>query len=254
MLQERAHRRIFLSSLALVARPNGDLHMKLKSSNGWRRRVVTCRLLAIFVAMTLAIVAMSGCSGSRYLSVRKVPRTRWPARSICSHARDRVPRTGRFRHCVDMIWRSSRRKIRRTTLTQLQQEIANEPTADKIHAFSELAYIAAYKADATGDDTRSVEFVWCGGVSMLTTTCSTRHMMRFATHTIRSFAARAMSTTPPWRRRCGWSTQWPAAAGREPDGRHGDGADPNRRGDAWIVASRGVRATGICFRLSRSRG
>ncbi len=48
--------------------------MKLKSSNGWRRRVVTCRLLAISVAMTLAIVAMSGCSGSRYLSVRKVPK------------------------------------------------------------------------------------------------------------------------------------------------------------------------------------
>ncbi len=34
----------------------------------------------------------------------------------------------------------------------MQQEIANEPTADKIHAFSELAYIAAYKADVTGDD------------------------------------------------------------------------------------------------------
>jgi pimeloyl-ACP methyl ester carboxylesterase len=42
------------------------------------------------------------------------------------------------------------------TLAQLQREIAAEPTADKIHAFSELAYIAAYKADAMGDDAKAL--------------------------------------------------------------------------------------------------
>ncbi|MFO7902154.1 MAG: esterase/lipase family protein [Planctomycetota bacterium] len=42
------------------------------------------------------------------------------------------------------------------TLSLLQEEIAKEPTADKIHAYSELAYISGYKADVLGDNTKAL--------------------------------------------------------------------------------------------------
>ncbi len=42
------------------------------------------------------------------------------------------------------------------TLTELQQLNAQEPTADKVQAFSELAYIAGFKADVVGDNAKAL--------------------------------------------------------------------------------------------------
>ncbi len=127
--------------------------MKLESSRDhWLRRVASVRLLAILLALIIVCGAINGCARTKYLSMRKVPKN--PLAGPLNLLSHKGPQP--TRRTLQTLRRYDLEKLQKEdsaeALTRLQQEIATEPTADKIHAFSELAYISGYKADALGDD------------------------------------------------------------------------------------------------------
>ena len=130
--------------------------MKLISRAHWWRYEPGSRALALFLAVLMVWGVASGCARTKYLSLRKVPRNplAGPLNLLSRKGPQPTSRT------IQTLRRYDLEKIHEedpdTTLTKLQQEITKEPTADKIQAFSELAYIAAYKADALGDNARAL--------------------------------------------------------------------------------------------------
>ncbi len=130
--------------------------MKLESRIDWLVPTNRRQVLALFLLVLTMGGVTSGCAGTKYLSVRKVPKN--PLEGPLNLLSRKGPQpTGRT---IQTLRRYDLEKVHDkdpdATLTQLQQEITSEPTADKIHAFSELAYIAAYKADSMGDHARAL--------------------------------------------------------------------------------------------------
>ena len=114
------------------------------------------RRLAILLLLATLAVSLHGCSSTKYLEVRKVPKNplAGPLNLLSRKGPQPTERTIQTLRRYDL--EKLNKKDPAETLVQLQEEIVQEPTADKIHAFSELAYIAAYKADAMGDDARAL--------------------------------------------------------------------------------------------------
>jgi pimeloyl-ACP methyl ester carboxylesterase len=102
-----------------------------------------------FLVVILLSVSV-GCSSSKYLTLRKVPRN--PLEGPLNLLSRQGPRP--TERTVQTLRRYDLEKLYQrdpaSALGKLQEEIAHETTADKIHAFSELAYIAGYKAEALG--------------------------------------------------------------------------------------------------------
>ena len=113
--------------------------------------------MAAPVAAAGAWAPDSGCSSHKYLKVRKVPENplEGPLNLLSHKGPQPTDRT------VQTLRRYDLEKVQKqdpdAALVQLQEEIAKEPTADKLQAFAELAYIAAYKADAVGDNDAGIE-------------------------------------------------------------------------------------------------
>ena len=97
-----------------------------------------------------------GCSNNGYLKVRKVPKNplEGPLNLLSHKGPQPTERTVQTLRRYDLEKLQS--KDPDTALMRLQEEISKEPLADKLHAFAELAYIAAYKADAVGDNARAL--------------------------------------------------------------------------------------------------
>jgi len=110
----------------------------------------------IVVTLIALSIPLGGCASHRYLEVRRVPHNplEGPLNLLSRKGPQPTERT------VQTLRRYDLEKLQRenpdSALVQLQREIAQEPTADKLQAFSELAYIAAHKADAVGDDARAL--------------------------------------------------------------------------------------------------
>ena len=98
----------------------------------------------------------TGCSSSKYLKVRKVPENplEGPLNLLSHKGPEPTDRTVQTLRKYDL--EKVQKKDPDATLVQLQEEIAKEPSADKLQAFSELAYIAAYKADTVGNNARAL--------------------------------------------------------------------------------------------------
>ena len=111
----------------------------------------------LLLALLLVWGPVAGCSNNRYLKVRKVPKNplEGPLNLLSRKGPQPTERTLQTLRRYDLEKLHSKEDPD-TTLIRLQEEIRKEPTADKLHAFSELAYIAAYKADAVGNDARAL--------------------------------------------------------------------------------------------------
>ncbi len=107
----------------------------------------------LLLAVLLVWGPVAGCSNSRYLKVRKAPKNplEGPLNLLSRKGPQPTERTLQTLRRYDLEKLHAKEDLD-ATLIRLQEEIRKEPTADKLHAFSELAYIAAYKADAVGND------------------------------------------------------------------------------------------------------
>ncbi len=131
--------------------------MKLESCQECRPRwFASVRLLAIVLVCIIALSGSNGCARTKYLSMRKVPKN--PLAGPLNLLSRKGPQP--TRRTMQTLRRYDLEKIQKedsaAALVKLQEEIAADPTADKIHAFSELAYIAGYKADALGSDAEAL--------------------------------------------------------------------------------------------------
>ena len=131
--------------------------MIMRSATAVHRRAFAERLpgqgLPSGTTWFLVVVLLSagaGCSSSKYLTLRKVPRSplEGPLNLLSRQGPQPTERTVQTlrRHDLETLHKQDPA----AALGRLQEEIVQETTADKIHAFSELAYIAGYKAEALG--------------------------------------------------------------------------------------------------------
>lgn len=120
------------------------------------RRATWTWFLSLSLSLLFVVTGPGGCSRSRYLSVRKVPKNplAGPLNLLSQSGPQPTDRTLQTLRRYDL--EELQQKDAAATLKLLQQEIAREPTADKIHAYSELAYISGYKADALGDNQKAL--------------------------------------------------------------------------------------------------
>jgi pimeloyl-ACP methyl ester carboxylesterase len=118
-------------------------------------------LLRIGLACALAIILVistEGCSRNKYLGVRKVPKN--PLAGPLNLLSRRGPQpTGRTIQTLRRLDLEERLESDRDgVLSDLQNNIAVDPTADKMHAVAELAYIAGYEADHLGRDGEALDY------------------------------------------------------------------------------------------------
>jgi len=94
-------------------------------------------------------LSAGGCSGPRYIEMRKAPQNplEGPLSLVSRKGPQPTPRTIQTLRQYDLFEMQEKEPDR--VLQELLREIRVEPTANKIHAFSELAYIAAYKAQTS---------------------------------------------------------------------------------------------------------
>jgi len=131
--------------------------MKLESCD-WRsrRQMASMRLLTLWLGLLVVLASCGGCARHRYLTVREVPENplAGPLNLLSRTGPQPTDRTLQILRRYDLD--ELHHEDPAATLTQLQQEMRREPTADKIHAFSELAYINGYKADVLGKDDKAL--------------------------------------------------------------------------------------------------
>ena len=122
-----------------------------RASSAWHARAAV-----LFLLLTMVCGLAGGCSNNGYLKVRKVPKNplEGPLNLLSHKGPQPTERTLQTLRRYDLEKLQS--KDPDTALMRLQEEISKEPIADKLRAFAELAYIAAYKADAVGNDARAL--------------------------------------------------------------------------------------------------
>lgn len=110
------------------------------------------RCAPALVAVLLVAIVATGCGGGKYLAVRKRPYN--PLEQQLSLMSGKGPRpterTEQFLRRYDLT--RAYEKTPQQALAQLHNEIVNEPTAEKIYAFAELAYVQAKKAEGMYQD------------------------------------------------------------------------------------------------------
>ena len=121
-------------------------------------------MTVLLICAAAVWLSAGGCSGPRYLEMRKAPQNplEGPLSLVSRKGPQPTPRTIQTLRQYNLYEMQEKEPDR--VLQELQREIAVEPRADKLHAFAELAYIAAYKADAVGEQRTGLESVRHGGV------------------------------------------------------------------------------------------
>jgi len=96
----------------------------------------------------------SGCTSSRFITLRKVPRNplEGPLELLSYSGPKPTPRTQQLLRRYDLL-----KAEREQVLARLEEEIAEEPSGDKLYAFAELAYIHGKRAEAMGRDAQALE-------------------------------------------------------------------------------------------------
>lgn len=117
-----------------------------------------CHGLTVLLLIVIACHAASGCASNRYLKVRRVPRNplEGPLNLLSRKGPEPTDRTLQTLRRYDL--EKTHRQNPDGALQQLQAELAQERSADILQALSELAYIAAYKADAVGNRERALNY------------------------------------------------------------------------------------------------
>jgi pimeloyl-ACP methyl ester carboxylesterase len=114
-----------------------------------------CLTLALLAAILLSA---DGCSRNKYLGVRKVPKNplAGPLNLLSRQGPRPTKRTSQTLRRLDL--EEQLESDRDGTLAELQRNVAVDPTADKMHAIAEIAYIAGYEADQFGRDGEALDY------------------------------------------------------------------------------------------------
>lgn len=106
------------------------------------------------VVLALLICGWTGCASERYLTLRRVPRNplQGPLQLLSNKGPQPSARTNELLRRYDVAEAGSEE-----VLTRLQAEIVNDPSADKLYSFAELAYIHGKRADALGRRGQAME-------------------------------------------------------------------------------------------------
>jgi len=96
----------------------------------------------------LVVGAFGGCASSKYASLRSVPKSPLvePLKLTSRKGPQPSRRTRQFLRVYDLLADYQKRDPREL-LDNVQKIIDEEPSADKVHAFAELAYLEAKKAE-----------------------------------------------------------------------------------------------------------
>jgi pimeloyl-ACP methyl ester carboxylesterase len=110
----------------------------------------------VAMCVPLLVASCLGCVSSNYLSVRRVPRNPLadPLNLFSRSGPKPTARTEQVLRRYDLERVQEREPD--AVLARLQEELLKEPTADKMYAFSELAYVQAKKADSQGSPSRAL--------------------------------------------------------------------------------------------------
>jgi pimeloyl-ACP methyl ester carboxylesterase len=122
----------------------------------WVHRNLRRPIWVLALCFPLLVAGGSGCVSSNYLSVRRVPRN--PLADplhLFSHGGPKpTARTEQVLRRYDLQGILERDPD--AVLARLQDELLKEPAAEKMYAFSELAYVQAKKADSQGNPSRAL--------------------------------------------------------------------------------------------------
>lgn len=112
---------------------------------------------AIAILLIAATALAGGCARQRYISVRHAPKNplEGPLRLISRTGPRPTPRTEQILRRYDLA--ALEKEDLGRTLKRLAQEIASEPTADKIYSYAELAYIHGKRLDAKGKSREALD-------------------------------------------------------------------------------------------------
>jgi pimeloyl-ACP methyl ester carboxylesterase len=96
----------------------------------------------------------AGCASTDYIAFRETPFNPLavPLQLLSHKGPQPTPRTAQLLRRFDLAEEDAS-----TTLERLQSEITQNPTADKLYSYAELAYIDAKRADAKGNQQRALE-------------------------------------------------------------------------------------------------
>ena len=120
-----------------------------------RLHAVLARALVVMLAMVA--VADAGCARQRYISVRQVPRNplEGPLNLVSRRGPRPTSRTEQLLRRYDLA--QLQKEDLGATLARLGEEIAHEPTPEKIHSYAELAYIHGTRLKAKGESREALD-------------------------------------------------------------------------------------------------
>lgn len=127
--------------------------MVLPVFRGVRRlHSVRGRACAVLIGVALTVTGLtSGCNNSKYVQFRRVPRNPLaaPLQLLSYSGPEATPRTIQLlrRYDLETLYRSDTD----AALSRLSKEIQREPTAEKVFAYAEIAYVRAKRADVMGN-------------------------------------------------------------------------------------------------------
>jgi len=143
------------------------------SLSGHKKQSVGRLRLLVSTALLLTIL-LSGCASNTYLSVRRRP---WnplagPLQLLSRSGPKPTERTEQLLRKYDL--EKQQKRDPDGVLKKLQEEIADEPNTEKMHAFAELAYIQGKKAQNKGDKSQAL--------SMFSASVAHAYMYLFSPH------------------------------------------------------------------------
>ena len=111
----------------------------------------------IGIQLALWALVLSGCASSSYLTVREVPRSPldWRLNLVSSRGPEPTARTEQVLRRYDLLQQQSRNGDE--VLAKLQQELAAEPTPEKVYSFAELSYVEGRKAEKANDLAKAID-------------------------------------------------------------------------------------------------
>jgi pimeloyl-ACP methyl ester carboxylesterase len=113
---------------------------------------------APLVGCLLLIFLLTGCGTTKFLTVRRVPKSplEGPLQLVSYKGPQPSERTEQLLRRYALV--DAQKRAPEEVLTTLQNELDREPTPDKVYSFAELAFIAAKRAEHRGDDSKALDY------------------------------------------------------------------------------------------------
>ncbi|MCU0982202.1 MAG: hypothetical protein MUF25_23860, partial [Pirellulaceae bacterium] len=107
--------------------------------------------------LAILLSFLPGCASNSYLSVRRVPQNplAGPLDLLSRSGPKPTDRTRQLLRRYDLV--DTLKRDPKTVLHKLEEQIAAEPTIDATHAYAELTYIQAKKAQVLGRESEALD-------------------------------------------------------------------------------------------------